>query len=328
MAHCVLRTLQEEEKQFFSISFKTNTVAAHHCICYQHPCISFSMAFVPAYNSYCISAATIYTMADRCLLCSKQQAKANTDSRKIISTIIQRPINPNLLNKKNKATIKTMLMRSNIMKSMLLLLGSTLTFAACNNSGNNTNNTSDSVKAKLQEAGQKVENAANTVGEKIKTAADTIADKARNAFNNNPDSAFVVKATVSNEKELKILEAGVEKGTNKALKSDAKKMIADHKKLRAALKSYGASKNYTLPNENEIENGDITTINNNHQLGNDWDNAWTNQLITDHKNDIDDFEKAHDKVKGPALSKLITNTLPTLHMHLDMMNKLQSDLPK
>jgi len=46
-------------------------------------------------------------------------------------------------------------------------------------------------------------------------------------------------------------------------------MIADNKKLRAELKSYSVSKNYTLPDENNIENGDISTINNNHQLGND-----------------------------------------------------------
>jgi len=219
-------------------------------------------------------------------------------------------------------------MKYNTTKSILLLLACPMIFAACNNSGGNANNTTDSVKAKLDEAGQKVENAANTVGEKIKTAADTIADKARNAFNNNPDSAFAVKATEQNEKELKILAAGVEKGNNKILKNDARKMIADHKKLRTELKSYSASKNCTSPDENDIENSDITTINNNHQLGNDWDNAWTSQLITDHKNDIDGFENARDKVKDPALNKLIINTLPTLYKHLDMMNKLQSNLPK
>lgn len=219
-------------------------------------------------------------------------------------------------------------MRSTNGKIIALALAGSLSFAACNNAGNNASNTTDSVKAKLQEAGQKIGDAANTVGNDIKNAADTVVNKAQEAFNRNPDSSFAVKATISNEKELKILDEGTVKGTDKELKTDAKKMIADHKKLRAELKTYASSKGYKLPDENDVENNDIQTINNNHQLGNDWDNAWTSQLVTDHKNDIDDFEKAENNVKDPALKKLISNTLPTLRKHLDMVNKLQNDLPR
>lgn len=223
-------------------------------------------------------------------------------------------------------------MRSVTGRTITLLLTCTLFTTACNNAANNTNRTADSVKAKLREAGQKIGVVANTAGREVKKdakiAADSIANKAQEAFNRNPDSSFTVKATISNEKELKILEEGVEKGTSKELKSDAAKMITDHKKLRTELRSYALRKGYTLPDENEIENKDIQRINSNRQIGNDWDNGWTSQLIDDHQNDISDFEKARDKVKNAALKKLIISTLPVLHKHLDMVNRLKNDLPR
>jgi predicted outer membrane protein len=227
---------------------------------------------------------------------------------------------------------KDILMRSVTGRTVRLLFSCALFILSCNNSSTNATRAADSVKAKLREAGQKIGAVAKTTGRDVKDdakiAADSIAQKAQEAFNRNPDSSFAVKAAINNEKELKILEEGVEKGTNKELKSDAGKMIADHKKLKAELKRYASMKRYKLPDENEVENSDIKRINSNREIGNDWDNGWTSQLIDDHQNAINDFEKAQGKVKDHALNRLITNILPVLHKHLDMVNKLKNDLPR
>jgi len=193
-----------------------------------------------------------------------------------------------------------------------------LSICACNNADSN----------KAKDAADSLATKVDTVTSDVSREASKVANKVENDLYPNPDSNFVVKASLDNNKELRLLEAGVANGTDKDLKAHAKMMIADHKKLGAGVKAYAAKKGYYPPEgDNGKADDELATLKN-HTKGADWDKEWTDALTSGHTDAVDMFEKAKDKVKDPELQAMITNALPTLHAHLDMMKQLQDKLKK
>jgi putative membrane protein len=207
-----------------------------------------------------------------------------------------------------------------------ILLGLAL---SCNSNKPGTSKDNDTtVSENLKNAGNDLKNAANAAGEEIKNTTDTAIKNIENALSDrNPDSVFIVKVVLSNNKELEMLKAGMDKGTLKTLKNDAKMMRADHMKLGETIKKYAAQKGYTIPTGDDgkadIDLNKIST-----ETGNDWDKAWTDDMIDDHNDAISTFEKYQDKVNAAALKSIISNTLPTLHTHLQMVQTLKEKLNK
>jgi len=189
----------------------------------------------------------------------------------------------------------------------LLALCSSLTFSSCSGNGNKSSDTT-----------------ASTTTTDTTTAATPAAQPAADTTTTNKNAAFVTDVVKANGDEIMMLQAGIDKGTSKELKADAKKMIKDHKSLAKALGDYASKNNVTLPTLDTSMNNmgmDNTT-------GKDWDKSWTDKMVDGHQKTIDKFEKIENEVTDPDLKTLITNTLPTLHSHLDMCQKLQKDLNK
>ncbi len=200
----------------------------------------------------------------------------------------------------------------------ILLFACLLSASACNNSGStSTGNMADTVVSKVDSA-----------AENIKRDAQNAANDVKSTFATNPDSNFVVKATIANMEELKILQAGWDKGTDKELKAHGKMMIADHKKLGEKVKKYASDKGYILPADDNGKGDDAICSLDKNNKGIDWDKAWTNKMVGGHEDAVNLFENNQNTVKDPDLKALITDALPTLHTHLDMMKKLQSKLGK
>ncbi len=214
----------------------------------------------------------------------------------------------------------TLLHKNNRMKKIITLLNmlslsALLSVTACNNSANDkTTNVADTVTTRVDTAMQDTKQAAQNAVNDVK------------GDNGNPDSNFVVKATAANMEEIALIKAGMDMGTSKELKMHAKMMMTDHKGLAAKVKAYSAGKHYTLPdNDNGKSADDMDKLNKNSK-GADWDKAWASMMVDKHNDAIDLFEKGQNNVKDADLKALITNTLPTLHSHLDMMKQLQDKL--
>jgi uncharacterized protein (DUF305 family) len=108
-----------------------------------------------------------------------------------------------------------------------LAIAGTLFFAACkNNTSQTSEQTTDST----------------TAG----TATDTMANNTAANNNDNKDADFVKDVIKANAMELKMLAAGKMKGTDATLKSDAKKMETDHKKLATTMMDYASKNNITV----------------------------------------------------------------------------------
>jgi putative membrane protein len=200
----------------------------------------------------------------------------------------------------------------------ILLVAGLLSVTACNDTQKNgAKDAADSLAAK-----------ADTLGNNIKEGAEKMADKVDNAFHGTPDSNFVVKASLDNAKDIRLLQAGWDNGTDKELKAHAKMMIADHKKLATNLKGYATKKGYVLPDSDMGKADDELATLSRKTKGKDWDKEWTDALRKSHKDAIDMFEDSQNGVKDQELRDMITATLPTLRSHLEMMKGLQDKLEK
>jgi len=198
-------------------------------------------------------------------------------------------------------------------KSISSFLAGMLLMIACNNNGNkayNRNDTTSTVKEKINKA-------ADTVKSKVNEAADSVNSKATSYR----EEDFVTDVIKSNAKEIAWLNAGISKGTNKNLKSDARSMLTDHEKMGRKMKDYATGKNYKMP---DIDTTNTVDINN--MQGRDWDKAWVDKMVDEHQKLVDKFERNFDMVQDQNLKNLITKNLPTIRSHLVMVKKLQGEL--
>ena len=114
----------------------------------------------------------------------------------------------------------------------ILLMSGVLSISACNDEQNNkAQNVADNISVKI-----------DTAVADVKQGISNVASKVGIALAGNPDSNFVVKAGIDNNKELRLLQSGMDNGSSKELRDHAKMMIADHKKLGDGLKEYAAKK--------------------------------------------------------------------------------------
>lgn len=197
-----------------------------------------------------------------------------------------------------------------------------LFLASCGN-GNNTNNAS-SDSTSTTTASPK----ADTATDKVKAGAENMAGAVQGAMSKNEDSNFVVNATITNNAELKVLQAGIDKGTDKEVKSHAKMMLADHKMLGEKVKAYAAKKGYTLPDGDNGKGDDAIAKLDKNNPGKDWDKAWADHMVSAHEDAIGQFERGQGGVKDDELKGMITSALTKLRAHLEMAKKLKDKLGK
>lgn len=143
---------------------------------------------------------------------------------------------------------------------------------------------------------------------------------------------FVEKAGTSGLAEVEMGELGAQKATNGQVKAFAKRMMADHKKaneeLETVIKGKGLqSKGLQIP----ASRSDMhkTTMEKFHQqeVGKDFDRDYMEQMVEDHKTDVELFETAADNEKlDPNLRGYAKRILPTLRDHLSQAQTIESKL--
>jgi len=188
-----------------------------------------------------------------------------------------------------------------------------LSAAACNNTKTDSSTTTTTDTAILTE-----NNTSNESG--------NMADRVEDAFNGNQDSNFLAKALVSNNEDMQLLQAGIDKGTNSDLKMQAKMMQKDHNKIIDGLKTTGTRLSYPLPVTDDGDAMKIMDKLNNKDKGNDWDKKWVDEVVDKHEKEIKTFERAENDVKDPQIKEMIVATLPTLRSHLEMAKGLQDKM--
>ncbi len=191
--------------------------------------------------------------------------------------------------------------------SNLLFAGIICMASACNNNDNK-----DSVD-KANDANAKKDTSSMTSQAKIDTMQAPV---------NDDVAKFAVKAANGGMSEVQMGKIAQERGTSKEVKDFGAMMVRDHTKANDELKALAANKNITLPaavsDDMQKHMDDLNKTN-----PKDFDKDYINMMVSDHKDDINDFESEAKNSKDSSFKNFAVKTLPTLYKHLGAAKAIQ-----
>lgn len=141
------------------------------------------------------------------------------------------------------------------------------------------------------------------------------------------DADFLVKAASGGVLEVELGNLAQSNGAKKGVKDFGAMMVEDHSKGGATLKMLAMSKKVILAdsmsNDQKKERDDLMK-----KHGAEFDRSYVTLMVKDHKEDIDEFEKAAKNAHDPEIRQFAQNTLPMLHHHLDSVQALEKMMPR
>jgi len=161
----------------------------------------------------------------------------------------------------------------------------------------------------------------------VKTDSSKVSDtsKMASASVDTADTSFAVKAASGGMTEIAASKLAVQISQNAKVKDFANMMITDHTMAGDKLAAIAKAKNITLPSgPNAMQQQALTALSK--KTGSDFNIAYVNQMVKDHKETIAMFESAQSTVKDTTLKAFITGTLPTLHKHLNAITALKNSM--
>ena len=139
------------------------------------------------------------------------------------------------------------------------------------------------------------------------------------------DRKFVMEAARGGLAEVELGKLAAEKGSADAVKQFGKRMADDHAKAAAELKDFADKKGMTLPADLDPKHRQLRD-----RLakltGADFDRAYANEMVKDHKKDVADFKREAKGAKDPDLKAWAGKTLPTLEDHLKAAQDVQAQV--
>jgi len=136
------------------------------------------------------------------------------------------------------------------------------------------------------------------------------------------DSEFAVSAADAGMMEVQLATLALSNGSSAKVKEFAQKMLEDHKKANDELKALAQKKNISLPaalsEEKQKKYDDMSK-----KKGPDFDKEYCDQMVKDHKDVVDMFEKARDGAEDAEIKAWASEKLPTLQHHLTMAEQMK-----
>ena len=147
--------------------------------------------------------------------------------------------------------------------------------------------------------------------------ADTVAAANSHMADLKPDADFATTAADGGMMEVELGKMAVEKGVSPSIKKLGAMMVKDHSKANDELKAAAAAKNITLP-ATMSDKCQKTVADLAEKKGADFDKAYADLMVSDHKEDIDVFKKEAEKGNDAELSAWAKGKVPVLEHHLKM----------
>jgi putative membrane protein len=139
--------------------------------------------------------------------------------------------------------------------------------------------------------------------------------------------AFVEQAGTSGLAEVEMGEIGAQKATNGQVKAFAKQIVADHKKANEELVTAIKGKGLQVPSSRTSMHKATVEKFQQQDAGKNFDRDFMEQMIEDHKAEVELFEAAADDGKLDLdLRSYAKRILPTLRDHLKQAQTIQSKL--
>lgn len=186
--------------------------------------------------------------------------------------------------------------------TLSLFAGSLFMYASCSNSGSNS-----------EESATKTAEKAN--------------DRNLDSTDIKKDADFAVEAASGGMMEVELGNLAATNASSQLVKDFGRQMVADHSQANEELKSVAAAKNITLPNapgnDKQKMMEDLRK-----KTGMDFDKAYVDMMVSDHKDDIDLFQKEADKGNDGDLKQWAGSKVATLQHHLQMAQDIQDQLKR
>ena len=129
------------------------------------------------------------------------------------------------------------------------------------------------------------------------------------------DQHFMKEAAEGGMAEVELGNLASQKASSSEVKHFGERMVQDHTKANDQLKQIASSKGVKLPSEPShaqmAEKKRLEKLS-----GTQFDKAYMDAMLKDHKKDVADFQKESQSGKDPDLKSFASQTLPTLQDHL------------
>jgi putative membrane protein len=141
------------------------------------------------------------------------------------------------------------------------------------------------------------------------------------------DYKFATEAATGGLMEVRAGELAREKASNPAVKQFGERMVADHGKANAELQKIAAQKGASLPSDLD-DKGQRHLQHLQSLSGAEFDKAYIKAMVSDHKDDAKDFQKASQDVDDPDLKNFAAKTAPIIEQHLQQAKDLAANVEK
>ncbi|HTL07839.1 MAG TPA: DUF4142 domain-containing protein [Chitinophagaceae bacterium] len=142
-----------------------------------------------------------------------------------------------------------------------------------------------------------------------------------------PDVDFAVAAADGGMMEVELGTMASKKGVSPEIKKLGAMMVKDHSAANNELKAVAKTKNITLPaglsDKCRKKVQDLTE-----KTGADFDKAYADLMVSDHKDDIDEFKKEANSGKDSVLTAWARKKVPVLEHHLMMAEQAKKATDK
>jgi len=130
------------------------------------------------------------------------------------------------------------------------------------------------------------------------------------------DAEFVVKAYDASRFEVMAGELAKTKATSQQVKDLAMQVVKDHSMINSELKSLASKNNITVP-EKISDKLQKKYDNLNEKTSEDFDKDYLKDVVREHKDEIDLFEKQAEKGEMESIKSWASGKIPTLQKHLE-----------
>jgi putative membrane protein len=139
------------------------------------------------------------------------------------------------------------------------------------------------------------------------------------------DSDFAVDAANGNCTEVELGKLAIKNGKSAKVKNFGVMMVKDHGKANAKLMMLSKVKKLNLSSTPNAD-GQKMIADLSKKTGDEFDKAYISSMIADHREDVQKFGDATNRLQDPDLKNYAIKTLPVLQKHLDAINAIHDSM--
>lgn len=144
-------------------------------------------------------------------------------------------------------------------------------------------------------------------------------------YDRGKELEFVNEAASGGLMEIQLGRLAQQKGSSQQVKDYGRMMERDHadasNKLKMNMQKLGIPAPSTMLQKHEDNIEKLSK-----ESGAEFDKAYIDLMVKDHKEDVNKFEKAAENIQEPSLKEWTSNTLPVLKKHLALAEQLQEQI--